>query len=76
MNRNLVNIQVQWLKFSCITTLRCTSALKSLSAVEQDAFLLLLLMLSGCEKPSMIITGLKTENMTDPINVDVPVSGT
>ncbi len=36
------------------------------------SLLLMLFILSGCEKPSMIITNLKTENMTDPLNVDVP----
>jgi alpha-L-rhamnosidase len=33
--------------------------------------LLILFMVSGCEKPSMMITDLKVENMTDPINLDV-----
>jgi alpha-L-rhamnosidase len=34
-------------------------------------FLLTLILVSGCEKPSMLITGLKVENMSGPVNLDV-----
>ncbi len=41
------------------------------SSIKILPFLLMLIVLSGCEKPSMIITDLKAENMTDPVNLDV-----
>ncbi len=41
-------------------------------SIKIISFFLLLFMLSGCGKSTMIVTDLKTENMTDPLNVDIP----